>query len=413
MVRSLSDLIIEFICSLRAAGVRISVAESVDAMRAIGAAGLALTRMREALRAALIKDEADNLTFDTLFADYFRTRSHSSHPNRQSRGAQIGLIGGRGGHAAVPSFERPASQPDADKGINPRPTDEESHEEVEAHIGRSPDQGDSSAEIGEETKREGAAESGPVGAGIDEKGHQAELTSLRRIEHVPFANYTPMDYEQARETLAILRRRWQIRLGRRLKLARVGRIDFRRTLRSSLQHGGVPLERRFRARRPRHLDLVVLADISGSVQYASLLILELLAGAARDFRRMHGFVFIDRLATADFEGSHLVMTPDLDLYARSDFGRVFGELRLNHNELLNRSTVLVILGDARNNKRPPRTDLLRNIRHRCRAVVWLNPEPRERWGTGDSVIEAYRRVVNYLFPCGNLHELQSCLLHIV
>jgi uncharacterized protein with von Willebrand factor type A (vWA) domain len=308
--------------------------------------------------------------------------------------------------------ERPASRPDADKGINPS-TDEDPHEEVETHTPRRSDRGDSAAEVGEDTNREGATGSESVGARSGGRGHQGALATLRRVERVPFANYTPLEYEQARDTLAILRRRWQIRLGRRLKLARIGRLDFRRTLRASLQHGGVPLERRFRARRPRHLDLVVLADISGSVNYASLLILELLAGAAHSFRRMRGFVFIDRLASADFEASHLVMTPNLDLYARSDFGRVFGELRSNHSELLNRSTVLVILGDARSNKRPPRTDLLRDIAHRCRAVVWLNPEPRERWNTGDSVIEAYRRVVDYLFPCGNLRELQSCLIKAV
>ncbi len=142
---------------------------------------------------------------------------------------------------------------------------------------------------------------------------------------------------------------------------RAGRLDFRRTIRASIQRGGALSDLRFRARRPRHIDLVILADISGSVRYSSTLMLELIAGAANFFRRVRSFVFIDRLAEAEFEQKHLVMTPPLDLYARSDFGRVLGELWERRGELLNRATVLVIMGDGRNNRRPARADLLREM----------------------------------------------------
>jgi uncharacterized protein len=421
MTRPLSDLIIEFVAGLRAAAVRISVAESLDAMRAIGVAGLTLPRMREALRAALIKDEADSPIFDTLFASYFRGPPHDADPTRQSRGMRTGVIGGQGGSSAA-APERLASKPAVKEGVHPDATKQDEPEErstAPGSVSNSGDPGDSSENPVEAGSPEGAP--AVVGQGSspehhddrDHHGPDAALGNLRRIERVPFASYSPLEYEQARDALAILRRRWLTRLGRRLRRARRGRLDFRRTIRASLQHGGLPIERHFRARRPRHLDLVVLADISGSVHYASLLILELLTGAAREFRRMRGFVFIDRLAAADFERGHLVMTPHLDMYARSDFGRVFGEIASEHRDILNRSTVMVILGDGRNNKRPPRTDILRTIADRCRAVVWLNPEPPERWGTGDSAIESYRRVVDFLLPCLSLRELQASLVNII
>ncbi len=152
-----------------------------------------------------------------------------------------------------------------------------------------------------------------------------------------------------------------------------GRLDFRRTIRASIQRGGALSDLRFRARRPRHIDLVILADISGSVRYSSTLMLELIAGAANFFRRVRSFVFIDRFAEAEFEQNHLIMTPPLDLYARSDFGRVLGELWERRGELLNRATVLVIMGDGRNNRRPARADLLREMARLCRAVIWLIP----------------------------------------
>ena len=146
----------------------------------------------------------------------------------------------------------------------------------------------------------------------------------------------------------------------------------------------------FESRRPRHVDLLILADISGSVRYCSTLLLELMAGARRCFRRVASFVYIDRLAEADFEQNHLVMTPALDLYARSDFGRVLGEVWQRREALLGRATLLVIMGDGRNNRRPARADLLREIARCCRAVIWLNPEELNRWGAGDSAIRSVR-----------------------
>ena len=140
------------------------------------------------------------------------------------------------------------------------------------------------------------------------------------------SDYSDLEFDEARDALAPIARRFRVRLGRRLRMAKTGRLDFRRTIRASIQRGGALSDLRFRARRPRHIDLVILADISGSVRYSSTLMLELIAGAAQFFRRVRSFVFIDRLAEAEFEQKHLVITPQLDLYARSDFGRVLGEL---------------------------------------------------------------------------------------
>jgi uncharacterized protein with von Willebrand factor type A (vWA) domain len=70
---------------------------------------------------------------------------------------------------------------------------------------------------------------------------------------------------------------------------------------------------------------------------------------------------------------------------------------------------MVILGDGRNNRRPARADLLRDLRRLCRAVVWLTPEPAERWGTGDSAIHQYAREVDTLYLCSNLAELERSL----
>ncbi|HLW71539.1 MAG TPA: VWA domain-containing protein [Candidatus Binataceae bacterium] len=414
MSQPLGDRLLEFIAALRADGVRISVAESLDAMHAVAAAGLARVRLREALRASLIKDEADNLSFESLFAGYFEASGQRPGSPLNSRGAKTGVTGSGGGRAEGATSVKPntSHEPPLTQSGKPSPS---------RHDGKASDGAMRDSEERSDHGREGESaasherrEQSHAAASSDtHDGEASRHAGLRTLERTPFARYSDLEYATAREILAILQRRLRVSLGRRMRFARRGRLDFRRTIRAATQRGGALIDLRFRARRPRHIDLLILADVSGSVHYASTLMLELIAGARQCFRRMRAFVFIDHLATADFERGHLVMTPALDLYARSDFGRVFAELRDHHGALLTSATVLVIMGDGRNNRRAARTDLLRDIAGRCRSTIWLNPEAPERWGTGDSAIDSYRKAVDLLLPSGNLRELEAGLARIV
>jgi uncharacterized protein with von Willebrand factor type A (vWA) domain len=423
---SIREQLLGFVAELRAAGVRISVGETLDAMRAVAAAGLGRTRMREALAAALVKDEADRFAFDEVFVRFFggsgaRAGERHKRPGRQpsaahgsGRGLEPGERGGkrasehepRGTNAAKPMAAGAPSKTQAPDGEQDKePSTPEGSDESKAHP-------DAATRLGEDGKGPRQDESWWPDSQADEAGPGIEAgrrARMRAAERTPFALYSDLDYELARETLAPLARRFRVRLSRRLRHARAGRIDFRRTIRAAIQRGGALCDLRFRARRPRHIDLLILADVSGSVRYAATLMMELVAGASECFRRVRSFVFVDRLAEADFEDGYLLMTPALDLYARSDFGRVLGELWERRAELLGRATLLVIMGDGRNNRRPARVDLLRDIARLCRAAVWLIPEPRERWGTGDSAIHQYAREVDALLPSGNLLELERAL----
>ncbi len=415
----LRDQLVNFIASLRDAGVRISVAESLDAMNAVAAVGLERARMHEALAAALIKDEADRAIFDESFNHFFASppANRGEHPDQ--RGDAVSAAAGRG---------RPGENPSPRDESPPRQSEEpragaraNEHAEKSSPSEAKPSKKNAAAPRdeaeGEEAQRNsdrmrGREERGDADSrdqsstpGID----AALIARIRAIERMPFDNFSDLDYDEARDALAPLIRRFRIRLGRRLRLANTGRIDFRRTIRAAMQRGGALLDLKFRARRPRHVDLVILADISGSVRYAAQLMLELMAGARGCFRRVSSFVYVDHLAEADFEEGHLVMTPALDLYARSDFGRVLGELWQRRAGLLTRSTIVVIMGDGRNNRLPARADVVRDISRSCRAVVWLNPEDPARWGTGDSAIKQYAREVKMLVPSRNLRELQVAL----
>src|SRR5260370_12182629 len=105
---ALREQLVRFIAALRSAGVRISVAESIDGRNAGAAAGIERVRMHEALAAALIKDEADRAIFDESFSGFFAApaRERSEHPDQQ--GAALSAASGRGRPG-----ENPAPRDDA------------------------------------------------------------------------------------------------------------------------------------------------------------------------------------------------------------------------------------------------------------------------------------------------------------
>jgi uncharacterized protein with von Willebrand factor type A (vWA) domain len=139
-------------------------------------------------------------------------------------------------------------------------------------------------------------------------------------------------------------------------------------------------------------------------------LLGLLAPAVEYFRRVRTFAYVDRLCEVSFENGYVVPHAVLDLYALSDFGKVLQHFWREEGEhVLTRNTLILILGDARNNRRPPRPDLLARMRDHAKKLVWLNPEPRERWDTGDSTIGLYAPVCDVVLGCGNLRELLGAL----
>ena len=177
-------------------------------------------------------------------------------------------------------------------------------------------------------------------------------------------------------------------------------VDVRRTMRASLQTGGVPVELKFRPVRPRRPEIYVLCDVSTSVTSASVFFLSVLHALHDSFRKMRSFVFIERISEVtdvftrerDFKAVSEAIGRDAgvaDISGYTDYGRVWSEFRtLVEDDLHPRATVIV-LGDARTNGRDPRADIFAQVTAKAGRTFWLNPEPRLYWNYGDSVIKSY------------------------
>jgi hypothetical protein len=198
---------------------------------------------------------------------------------------------------------------------------------------------------------------------------------------------------------------------------RHGHIDIRRTMRLSLQTGGVPIVIGQRPRRPRRPELYVLCDVSTSVTSASVFFLSVLHALHDSFRRMRSFVFVERVSEVTdvfarergFKEVSEAISRDAgvaDVSGYTDYGRVWSEFRaLVENDLDPRATVIV-LGDARTNGRDPRPAEFAALAARARRTFWLNPEPRLYWNYGDSVISAYAPFCE-VFECWTTRQLED------
>ena len=161
-------------------------------------------------------------------------------------------------------------------------------------------------------------------------------------------------------------------------------VDMRRTMRASLETGGVPLRLRFRPRRPRRPEIYVLCDVSTSVTSASVFFLSVLHALHDSFRKLRSFVFIERISEVteifererDFVGISERISREggvADVSGYTDYGRVWLELgELIGDDLDPRST-LIVLGDARTNGREPHASRVRKHHRARRSHILAQP----------------------------------------
>ncbi len=179
-------------------------------------------------------------------------------------------------------------------------------------------------------------------------------------------------------------------------------VDVRRTMRASLQTGGVPVVLKYRPRRPKRPELYVLCDVSTSVTSASVFFLSVLHALHDAFRKMRSFVFVERISEVtdvfererSFKAVSDAISKDAgvaDVSGYTDYGRVWSEFLVQVADDLHPRATVIVMGDARTNGRDPRADLFAQVVSLAGRSFWLNPEPRLYWNYGDSVIASYER----------------------
>ena len=261
---------------------------------------------------------------------------------------------------------------------------------------------------------------------VADRGVEAMAKTLRKPlpEDVDFMHASREEMVALRRAIWPLTRKLAVRLARKRRHGRKGPLDFRRTVRHSLSYGGVPAEPKFKYPKPSKPEIMVIADISGSVAAFARFTLHLVYALNNQFSKVRSFVFIDGLdEVTDFfenvdditEAIHRVNTEADVIWVdgHSDYGHAFEIFDERFAKDVGPKTTVIILGDARNNYHASQSWVIKNIEDKARKVFWLNPEPKSYWDTGDSIVGEYSDFCNGTFEVRNLKQLEAFVENLV
>jgi uncharacterized protein with von Willebrand factor type A (vWA) domain len=254
---------------------------------------------------------------------------------------------------------------------------------------------------------------------VADRGSEALARSLCKPlpEDVDMMHATRDELVAMRKSLQPLSRKLAVRLARKRRHGRKGPLDFRSTMRHSLSTGGVPVDPKFRYPRPSKPEIVVIADISGSVASFARFTLHLVHAISAQFSKVRSFVFIDGIdeVTRFFEGAddpsdavHRINTEADVIWVdgHSDYGHALTVFWERWGEEMTPKSSVLLLGDARNNYHAPQAWVVKELQARARHVYWLNPEPKTYWNSGDSIVGEYARHCDAVVECRTLRQLE-------
>jgi hypothetical protein len=261
---------------------------------------------------------------------------------------------------------------------------------------------------------------------VADRGVEAMARTLRKPlpEDVDFMHASREEMQQLQRAIYPLTRALAARLAQRRRHRHRGHLDFRQTIRHSLSYGGIPAEPKFKRPRPSKPEIMVIADISGSVASFARFTLQFVYAMQSEFSKVRSWVFIDGVdeVTRFFDESdelgeaiHRVNT-EADVVwvdGHSDYGHAFEVWHERHNREVTKKSSVIILGDARNNYHASQAWTLGEMRKRARRLFWLDPEPRGYWDTGDSIVSEYAPYCDGVYECRNLRQLQRFVADVV
>jgi uncharacterized protein len=448
---------VDFIRALRAAGVRISLAESQDAMYGVEAVGItARDYFRSTLKTTLVKEARDHKTFDYFFPLFFgnNTPPMQNIPDQltpeQQQMLEQALQSLMGNMRALQELMRqmlqgrPFSDEELDqqaqqagmqnmgdmqqrswmeRRMNRQMGLQEMRKMIEQLLEQLEQMGMDQQALAElqqmmEENAEGLSEqvSKYVGASMAQQMADQEPQPKPDLMDVPFSRLSEEEVDQIRDEIRRLAARLRSRAALRQKHAKTGQLDPRRMMRANMRYDGVPLELKYKMRHVKPC-LVLICDISTSMRYCAEFLLTLIYELQDQVAKTNSFVFISDITDISMifteqepqAAVEKVLTENRPGYYNTDLGNSLNSFSNDHMGCMSGRTTVIILGDGRNNFNDPRLDIAQDMQRRARRLIWFNPEPPHQWGTGDSDMHRYAPLADGVYKVSNLRELAAAV----
>src|SRR2546422_999675 len=336
VARELSSAVARFATLLRRSGLPVTLVEVTDAVRALDHLDIAdRQELYLGLRAVFVTRPEEAPPFDRCFEAFWRVARDEEDPS---------------GFIPAPSLDDQAN-PGVVK----------------------PDQ-----------KREALALDSWGEEEAEESGDPLSVPLASEAEALVHQDFSTFGAEQLDELLKLtikIARRLAHRMSRRRRpVKRRGRVDLRRTLRANLTRGDL-IELRYRERKRKKIRLVLLCDVSGSMDLYSRFLLQFLFALQNVFGRVETFIFSTRLTRVteylrgrSYRQALRRLTDVPEWSGGTRIGESIAQVNREWPQLVDRRTIVIILSDGWDTGEPDvlATELLR-IKRRAARVIWLNP----------------------------------------
>jgi uncharacterized protein with von Willebrand factor type A (vWA) domain len=472
------QLLTQFIGALRNADIRISTAETFDALSTVELVGYSNRRLlKESLALTLPKTLDEKAAFDTCFDQFFSLREHQLTPP-----ATV-ADGEEAADATAPGQSGQAGQGQAGSG-----GESQGQSTGNAQTTGMPDAGAMSeprSVLGQLLVRGNAAEiTAAINAAgnevkvheievftqksvytrriMDAMGHaelQQEITTLgasamiedRRLAYdltrrrdwlrervrdfierqfllhadvtgrrlredmlrtVRLSGLEQRHHRLMQELVLRMARRLVAAYSHRRKVFRRGQLHVPRTLRRNMKYDDAVFDLQWKSVKQDRPRVFAICDVSGSVADYARFMLLFLYSLDEVLPKVRSFAFSSDLGEVSEMFARNSVDDALALALKrygggsTDYGQALADFRNLCLDDIDRRATVIILGDARNNYGDARTDVLKELYERSKRVIWLNPEPRAMWNTGDSEMRHYASYCHQVDECSTLAHLE-------
>jgi uncharacterized protein with von Willebrand factor type A (vWA) domain len=238
----------------------------------------------------------------------------------------------------------------------------------------------------------------------------------RYLRDVRLSNLEQRDFSRMRVIIKKMVKRLNDLHSRKKKVFKRGCLDLKKTLRANLAYEGILCDLRWKAKKIDKPDIVAICDVSRSVEAVARFMLLFLYSLNEEVARIRSFIFCTNLVEVghvfeeyEVEEALVRLQKGIDLgiqLGSTDYGGSFLDFKREWLDSVTNKTTVLILGDARNNYGDPETDILKLIHERSRSLLWLNPEPPSFWGTGDSEMKRYQAYCTLVKECSTVNHLE-------
>jgi uncharacterized protein with von Willebrand factor type A (vWA) domain len=245
--------------------------------------------------------------------------------------------------------------------------------------------------------------------------NQPDGLRLRNLQRTNLTSVDKRNYKLIEQLVRKSAKRLASLHGRRRRVTKRGLLDVRRTIAANAAYDGFLFHTKWKTTRIERPKIMVICDVSGSVSRVARFLLLFLYCLQDVLPKVRSFVFSSDMAeVTDTLNRSDVEDALSEIMLRwgnqpTDYGKALKDFQASALNDIDQRTTVIMLGDARNNNNQSQVRIWEEIYRRSQRVIWLNPEGKFSWNSGDSIINEYAPYCSQVETCNNVRDLNRIL----